>query len=126
VIRSIRSINEVENSITSAGDIPQGTYVRLMKANFERLIEGAATAANVSRQKLQGSAPSLGLLVSCVGRKIVLQQRIEEEVESVRHVLGHQAALTGFYSYGEISPHNPSARCEFHNQTMTITTLSES
>jgi hypothetical protein len=126
VIRSIRSINEADNSITSAGDIPQGGYVRLMKANFERLIEGAAGAASVSREKLAGSNPSLALLVSCVGRKIVLQQRIEEEVEGVRHVLGEQTALTGFYSYGEISPHSPEARCEFHNQTMTITTFSES
>lgn len=126
VIRSIRSINEADNSITSAGDIPQGTYVRLMKANFERLIEGAASAASISRQTIQHSDPALALLVSCVGRRIVLQQRIEEEVEGVHHVLGPHTALTGFYSYGEISPHNPSARCEFHNQTMTITTLSES
>jgi hypothetical protein len=126
VIRSIRSVNEEHHSITSAGDIPQGSYVRLMKANFERLIEGAADAAAISRQKLAGSNPDLALLVSCVGRKIVLQQRIEEEVEGVRHILGEHTALTGFYSYGEISPHNPSARCEFHNQTMTITTFSES
>lgn len=125
VIRSIRSINEAQNSITSAGDIPQGSYVRLMKANFERLIEGAAGAASMSRQKLAGSNPSLALLVSCVGRKVVLQQRVEEEVEGVRHVLGAQTALTGFYSYGEISPHSPNARCEFHNQTMTITTFTE-
>jgi hypothetical protein len=126
IIRSIRSINEADNSITSAGDIPQDSYVRLMKANFERLIEGAAGAANMSRQKMVGSNMPLALLVSCVGRKVVLQQRVEEEVESVRHVLGAQTALTGFYSYGEISPHNPNARCEFHNQTMTITTFSES
>lgn len=126
VVRSIRSISEADNSITSAGDIPQGSYVCLMKANFERLIEGAAGAATKSCQTLSGSRPSLALLVSCVGRKIVLQQRIEEEIEGVRHVLGAQAALTGFYSYGEISPHSPSARCEFHNQTMTITTFSES
>lgn len=125
VVRSIRSINEADSSITSAGDIPQGAYVRLMKANFERLIEGAAGAASLSKQKLAGSDPDLALLVSCVGRKIVLQQRIEEEVESVRYVLGDKPVLTGFYSYGEISPHNPNAKCEFHNQTMTITTFSE-
>ena len=67
----------------------------------------------------------LALLISCVGRKLVLKQRVEEEIESVREVLGDSTAMTGFYSYGEISPFTPSAKCELHNQTMTITTLSE-
>ena len=67
----------------------------------------------------------LALLISCVGRRMVLRQRIEEEVEGVREVVGDAAVLTGFYSYGEISPFTPSARCELHNQTMTVTTLTE-
>ena len=69
--------------------------------------------------------PDLAILISCVGRKLVLKQRIEEEVEAVRDVLGAGAVLAGFYSHGEISPFTPGARCELHNQTMTITTLSE-
>jgi hypothetical protein len=60
-----------------------------------------------------------------VGRRLVLRQRIEEEVEAVREVLGGAPVMTGFYSYGEISPLNPSARCALHNQTMTVTTLTE-
>ena len=67
----------------------------------------------------------VALLISCVGRRMVLRQRVEEEVEGVRDILGPQAVLTGFYSYGEISPFTPKARCELHNQTMTVTTLSE-
>jgi hypothetical protein len=67
----------------------------------------------------------LALLISCVGRKLVLQQRIEEEVEGVQDTLGQETILAGFYSYGEISPFNPAAKCELHNQTMTITTFSE-
>ena len=60
-----------------------------------------------------------------MGRKLVLKQRIEEEVEAVRDVLGERATLAGFYSYGEISPFTPGAKCELHNQTMTITAFSE-
>jgi hypothetical protein len=55
----------------------------------------------------------------------VLKQRIEEEVEAVRDILGGHTELTGFYSYGEISPFKPGAKCDLHNQTMTITALSE-
>jgi len=56
---------------------------------------------------------------------MVLRQRVEEEVEGVRDIVGKQSAIAGFYSYGEISPFTPNARCELHNQTMTVTTLSE-
>jgi hypothetical protein len=94
-----------------------------MRANFDRLIDGAVGAAQSAR--LADGQAELAVLISCVGRKMVLGQRIEEEVEGVREVLGDSAVLTGFYSYGEISPFTPSARCELHNQTMTITTFSE-
>ncbi len=99
--------------------------MRLMKANFERLIDGATGAARTSYGPLHEAPPELALLISCVGRRRVLGQRVEEEVEGVREVLGDDTVLAGFYSYGEISPFTPSTRCELHNQTMTITTLSE-
>ncbi len=125
VVRTILAVNEAEQSMTFAGDVPEGAYARLMKANFDRLIDGAAGAATVSYQAVGSVAPDLALLISCVGRKMVLRQRVEEEVEGVRDVMGESTILTGFYSYGEISPFTPSARCELHNQTMTITTFSE-
>lgn len=125
VVRTILGVNEDDQSMTFAGDMPAGAYARLMKANFDRLIDGAAGAARVSQQALGSGSADLALLISCVGRKMVLQQRVEEEVEGVRDVVGSRTVLTGFYSYGEISPFTPSARCELHNQTMTITTFSE-
>lgn len=125
VVRTILSVDEATQSMTFAGDIPEGAYARLMKANFDRLIDGATGAARNTHAALPDSRPELAILISCVGRKLVLKQRVEEEVEAVRDVLGEGAALTGFYSYGEISPFTPGARCELHNQTMTITALSE-
>jgi len=125
VVRTILGINEAEHSLTFAGDMPQGGYARLMKANFDRLIDGAVGAAQTSYEAIGNTSPELALLISCVGRKLVLKQRIEEEVEGVQDVLGQETVLAGFYSYGEISPFTPSAKCQLHNQTMTITTLSE-
>jgi len=124
IVRTILSVDEQSQSMTFAGDIPENSSVQLMKANFDRLIDGASDAAHLTQEKL-GTTAEFALLISCVGRKLVLQQRIEEEVESVRDVLGDKTVLSGFYSYGEISPHTPTARCELHNQTMTITTFSE-
>jgi hypothetical protein len=125
VVRTILSVNEEKQSMTFAGDVPEGSYARLMKANFDRLIDGAIGAAKTSYQTIGSTSPDLAILISCVGRKLVLRQRIEEEVEGVHHVLGARTILTGFYSYGEISPFTPGAKCELHNQTMTITTFSE-
>lgn len=123
VVRTILSVDESDQSLTFAGDVPEGASARLMKANFDRLVDGAHGAALATAQS--GKNPELALLISCVGRKLVLKQRIEEEVEAVQDALGEQATLTGFYSYGEICPSSPNANCELHNQTMTITTFRE-
>jgi len=126
IVRTLLAVDEAAQSMTFAGDIPQGAIAQLMKASFEKLIDGASSAAENTLEKLSSGNSQLSILVSCVGRKLVLGQRIEEEVESVREVLGSNTAITGFYSYGEISPLTPNVNCELHNQTMTITTFSES
>lgn len=123
--RTILAVDEAKQSLTFAGDVPEGAVARLMKANFDRLVDGAHGAAEGSRLSLGRDEPELAILISCVGRKLVLRQRVEEELEAVRDVLGDGAALAGFYSYGEICPTAPQAGCELHNQTMTITTLRE-
>ncbi|WP_428666568.1 FIST signal transduction protein [Runella sp.] len=124
VVRTILSIDEAKKSMTFAGELPKGALVRFMKANFDRLIDASASAAQYSLS-LFDTPPELAILVSCVGRKLVLGSRTEEEVEAAREIFGPLPVMTGFYSYGEISPLNPNARCGLHNQTMTITTLSE-
>jgi len=126
LVRTVLSVNETDGSMVFAGDIPQGEYVRLMKANFDRLIQGANDAAEMSLTSLRDGEPDLAILISCVGRRLVLKQRVEEELESVRETIGQKAKMTGFYSYGEICPGKPfENRCELHNQTMTITLFKE-
>ena len=125
IVRTILSINNETKSMIFAGDVPEGSKVRFMKANFDKLIDAASDAAENSLVNLKESTPKLAILISCVGRKIILDKRIDEEVEAVINVLGTDAVITGFYSYGEISPLHPNTKCELHNQTMTITTFDE-
>ncbi|WP_179376601.1 FIST signal transduction protein [Winogradskyella wichelsiae] len=124
VVRTILGINEEEQSLTFAGNIPEGSYVRLMKANVDRLIGGAEDSAKKALEVTKQDT-KLAILISCIGRRLVLKQLIEEEVEVVRDVIGKDSKITGFYSYGEIAPFGLYSPCELHNQTMTITTLSE-
>jgi hypothetical protein len=123
LVRTLLSIDEDARTMTFAGDVPVGHRARLMMSNVERLIDGADVAGRAAR--LDSGATTLALLVSCVGRKLVLGQRVEEEVEAVHDALGPNALAAGFYSYGELSPSARSARCDLHNQTITVTTLAE-
>jgi len=125
LVRTILSINEEEKTMTFAGNLPVGCKVRLMKANYDKLINASGLAATESINNTD-NPPQLALLISCVGRKLVLQERTVEEVEAAKNIFGTGTILAGFYSYGEISPLNPNPKCELHNQTMTITTFTES
>ncbi|MCA9727067.1 MAG: FIST C-terminal domain-containing protein [Candidatus Eisenbacteria bacterium] len=123
IVRTILGTDDAAGTMTFAGDVPEGSIAQLMHASFDRLVDGAAGAARAS--SLTDGEADLAILISCVGRKLALKQRTEEEVDSVREVLGPSPVMTGFYSYGELSPQTPSVTCELHNQTMTITTFSE-
>ena len=124
VVRTILGVNESDQSMTFAGTMPEGVKAQLMKANFERLVDGASGVASMIKETHADA--ELAILISCIGRKLVLKERIEEETEAIREVFGPKVALAGFYSYGEISPITPTKnQCELHNQTMTITTLAE-
>ncbi|MDG2246506.1 MAG: FIST C-terminal domain-containing protein [Flavobacteriales bacterium] len=124
LVRTILSIDEDEGSMTFAGDIPQDNKARFMMANFDRLVEGAGNAAQSANAMSDGD-PEFVLMISCVGRKLVLGQRIEDEVEAVIELLGDDAVYSGFYSNGELSPFKEKSECSLHNQTMTITTYKE-
>lgn len=125
VIRTLLAVDEEKKSITFAGDVPEGYSARLMKTDIDKLIDGAGFAAENIQQSNQKSA--LCLVVSCVGRKLVLSQLVDEELEAVEEELGNQAQLIGFYSYGEIAPFKEEIvhSCQLHNQTMTLTAVFE-
>ena len=123
IVRTVVGIDEEARTMTFAGDMPVGYSSQLMRGNFDRLIQGAAMAAE--QAQTDGKGQRVAVLVSCIGRKLLLGQRIREEVEAVQDVLGADTQLAGFYSYGEVSPHEGTGAAELHNQTMTITTFCE-
>ncbi len=125
LIRTILGIDEATNALILAGEVDPNGYLRLMHASNDALVDGAEMAAQAALKMQNGSSPGLALLVSCVGRKLVMGERVDEEVEAVGAVLGSGATLTGFYSNGEISPYVGSTVCALHNQTMTITCLND-
>jgi hypothetical protein len=127
VVRTILAIDRDARSMTFAGDVPEGWVAQLMRGNFDRLAAGAAEAARQARTGL-GEArdhDGLAVLVSCIGRRLLMDQRIMDEVEAAGAELGSRIPRVGFYSYGEISPHGAAGVCQLHNQTMTVTAFTE-
>ncbi|SIS89978.1 Uncharacterized conserved protein, contains FIST_N domain [Zobellia uliginosa] len=124
IVRTILTIDEEMNTMTLAGDVPEGSRVQLMMSTVDDIAEAANIAAQYAMNDRK-TAPELAILVSCVGRKLVMDQRTEEEVEEVISVIGDKAAVTGFYSYGEMAPFAGEESCKLHNQTMTLTLFSE-
>jgi hypothetical protein len=129
LVRTILGIDEERHALIFAGDLPQGGIARLMRANADQLIDSAARAARQAMQGVGGEGgvegPVLVVSVSCVGRRLVLGERTDEEVETVAECAPPGAVHLGLYSYGEISPAVPGGMSELHNQTMTVTTLCE-
>lgn len=124
IVRSILNIDEANNAIILAGDIPLNAKVQLMMTNVDNIANASEKAAVMALEN-RATKPELAILVSCIGRKLVLDQRVEEEVDEVIEVVGPATTITGFYSYGEIAPFHGEQTCQLHNQTMTITLLSE-
>lgn len=123
VVRTILSIDETNKTMTFAGDIPEGSMVRFMKANFDKITNAAGDAAELATDNIK--QPDFSLLISCVGRKLVLGDKIDEEVKAVCKRYDYKTVTSGFYSYGELSPFNEGGKCQLHNQTMTITSFYE-
>ncbi|MFO1399216.1 MAG: FIST N-terminal domain-containing protein [Burkholderiales bacterium] len=125
LIRTILGVDEAAQTLTFAGDIPEGQLARLMRTNIERLIQSAGHAAKDAAHDFPADAAPLAISVSCVGRRLVLGERTDEEIESVRDALPRGAVQVGFYSYGEMSPRGAGSMCDLHNQTMTVTLIDE-
>lgn len=126
LVRTLLGIDEQQHSLTFAGDVPQGSIARLMCTRNDHLIDRAGLAMARATQGIDGTADALVMSVSCVGRRLVLGERTEEEVETVVERAPCGAGHVGLYSYGEIAPALAGGSSDLHDQTMTVTVFSES
>lgn len=124
VVRTILAIDEQAGTMTFAGDVPQDATAHLMTSTTDQLAEAAASAATAACATLPPGAPVAAVAVSCVGRRLAMGQRTDDELVATLSGLPPGAVLTGFYSYGEIGP-GDGGRAVLHNQTMTVLAVTE-
>lgn len=123
------NVDHKNGTITLAASIPKGSAITLTTASRGEIINGAKLAARQAREALKGAVPQAILMFSCVGRKLVLGRRTQEEVDAVRKILGENVPIMGFYTYGEIGPidklREELAAAKFHNETVVLWVLGE-
>jgi hypothetical protein len=121
------AVDHQEDSITLAASIPEGSAITLTTASRGDIINGAMLAAKQAKDCLKGAKPAAIFMFSCVGRKLVLGRRTQEEVLAVKEILGEEVPLIGFYTYGEIGPIDKMKRdlapTKFHNETVVLWVL---
>lgn len=125
LVRTILAVDEEQQSLTFAGDIPEGYQVRLMFASFDNLVDGAEKSAEMLDLNDDISTDVLAIAISCVGRRMVMNEDPGAELEATLDMLPDSTQQVGFYSYGELSPFAKNGSCDLHNQTMTLTTIYE-
>ncbi|HEX2643058.1 MAG TPA: FIST N-terminal domain-containing protein [Thermoanaerobaculia bacterium] len=113
--RSLRFFDQPPGALTFWGSIEAGDHVRLAIGNDASLVATAGA--------LQAAAPDAAILYSCVGREAVLGDRASEEVAAIHPALGG-AALSGFFTFGEIGP-TPEGDLAFYNHTAVLVLLRE-
>ncbi len=124
LVRTVLSIDARRRTMTFAGDVPEGCVAHMMFASAEHLLGSATTAAQAVGRAGRTRGPSLALAVSCVGRRLLLGERAEEEPEATLDALPRGTRQIGFYSHGEFSS-APDGGSDLHNQTLTLTTIGE-
>lgn len=121
------AVDHTMGTISLAASVPEGSPITLTAASRGEIIDGAKLAAQQARDSLQGAKPLAIFMFSCVGRKLVLGRRTQEEVTAVRKILGEDVPLIGFYTYGEMGPIDKMkeelAITKFHNETAVAWTL---
>lgn len=125
MVRTVVSINEADNSLGFVADIPQGYSTQLMYGSFDNLLDGAEIASRSLADRLPPKTPVFALTISCSGRKLVMGDDADQELETTLENLPAGSQQLGFYSYGELAPTALGGSCCLHNETMTLTVMYE-
>jgi len=121
-LRAPLSSDPSDGSLHFAGDVPEGSRVRVTEAGRDQILEGAEHAARRAFERFDGARATSTLVFSCAARKQVLGTRCREEIDAMLGQ-GPQATAAGFYTYGEIAPIRQGAPAVFHNETVVATVI---
>lgn len=105
-LRTPSHIDPATGAMTTFGSIEPGSLVRVCTATRADVLRGAEQALSGAQAGAQTDAfvPAAALIVSCAGRKWLLEDHVVDEVERVFASTGSRLPLAGFPSFGEMGP----------------------
>jgi len=107
--------NNNDGSLIFAGNLNEGDKVTFGYGNIDAIVD---SGSNIYRDVNVKNSESI-FVYSCMARKALLQENIEEEMMPLSYI----STVSGFFTYGEFFSNERDK--EFLNQTMTILCLSE-
>jgi hypothetical protein len=122
LMRTVQAIDTAAQSLSCAGDVPQGSVVRLARAGHEQLIDSAQRVAIAAVPR--DGTPVLALAISCASRREALGELCDDEAAVTHAALPPGSTQFGFYAYGEVAP-SARAACDLHNQAISLVTIRE-
>ena len=127
LLRNVLKVDPATGSLIYAGEIPEGSEVRLMMGSKERALDAARKAAEQAVLSIAPRAPTFALVFSSCSRARLFGRRAGEEIAAIRQVLGRTVPIIGFYDYGEQAPLSAAGfrgLSYLHNETLVVCAVS--
>ena len=106
-VRTLHKIDPADGSGTAIGGIPVDATLSICTLQTEHIQSVARAGMNELARRMEdnrGYVYSTVLAISCIGRYLLLVPDNGAEVANLLRELPAGVSLSGFYSYGEISP----------------------
>lgn len=130
MIRVPLAVNE-DGSIVCGAEVLEGSEINLMIGTIASALWAARDTSEKVNSKLGDVNPRIVFVSDCVARKILYGERVNSEVSLISEIMGNEAQIFGFFSYGQISPfHERPAdvnTCDpgFYEQSISIAAFGE-
>jgi len=125
IVRDPFAVNEM-GEITCAGEIPENTFLSILKGKKASLIQAAGQAADDCLHIGVGTIRQ-SFIVDCISRVIYLEKDFAKELETVNHKIhsvDDRHTPSGILTLGEISSYGEGF-LEFFNKTIVVGILYE-
>jgi hypothetical protein len=113
--------NTEDRSLICAGNVPQGSKVRLsLPPDFDAIDTVEEECIEVKQEQIQKA--DAVIMFSCISRYLSFGMMTSDEINRVQNVWN--APFIGFFSYGEYGK-SKLGHHEFHNNTCCVVALKE-
>lgn len=117
-----------QGHLVYAGEVPEGSAVRLMMGSKEHALAAARRAAQQAVRGLGAKTPRLALVFGSASRARLFGRNTGAEIRCIQEVVGRDVPIAGFYGYGELAPLSSEqylGQTYYQNETLVVVTLAE-